>query len=82
MSKELRCIWNMGDACDGIVQEQDMFDEQIRIPICEHHLAGHQEVMYLHSCSIDVEKVLQMPIDERNVLSGTMKDEADGFFVL
>lgn len=62
---ELECVWNMGTPCEGKTNEQDLFDAQIRVPICTDHLQQHRDILTLHKNGYDIEDVLQMASDDR-----------------
>lgn len=65
MSKDLKCVWNMGTPCNGNVVERKLFQQQIKVPMCEAHLEQHKEVMILHKNGYDVEEVLQQTPEYR-----------------
>lgn len=83
MSKELKCVWNMGTPCSGKVNERKLFQQQIKVPMCEAHLEQHKEVMLLHKNGYDVEEVLQQTPEYRKKevltlqLSGLDTDEVE-----
>ena len=62
---DLECVWNMGTPCDGKIGEEDMFDAQIRVPICEIHIKQHRDILTLHKNGYDIEEVLQMSAEDR-----------------
>jgi hypothetical protein len=80
-SEELKCVWNMGTACEGDVVETELFDAQIKIPICESHTKEHRDIMVLHKNGYDIEEVLNMTSEERRKevltieLSGLAREE-------
>lgn len=34
----MKCVWKDGTPCCGSVSEEKLFMNQIKVPICEHHL--------------------------------------------
>ncbi len=79
--KELRCVWNMGTDCGGTVEELEMFNKSIKIPVCENHKSEHQILVILHKNKYDIEEVLKWTADKRKEemlilkLSGLLTDE-------
>lgn len=67
-NKASRCVWNLGDACSDDITELDMFNDQINVPICGHHLQGHKEIMFLHSIGMDVEEIILLSPEQRHEL--------------
>ena len=65
MSKELKCVWNMGTECSGEVIEVEFFDGQIKVPVCTNHIEEHKQVMILHKNKYDVEEILQQTPEYR-----------------
>lgn len=61
----LRCVWNMGSKCASTVYDVEIFNSQIKVPICENHLEDHEYVMILHANNYDVEEVIQKDPDYR-----------------
>lgn len=78
-----KCVWLLGTPCSGDTYEVEMFDHQIRIPICEGHLEQHKEIMTLHKNKYDVEEILNQTPEWRKQetltlkLSGLDNDEVD-----
>lgn len=76
-----KCVWNMGTPCDGDVTETELFDAQIKIPICNGHIEEHKDIMTLHKNGYDIEEVLNMTAEERRKevltikLSGLEREE-------
>lgn len=66
--KLTKCVWNMGDECEGEVTNEDIFENQIKVPICENHFTQHKEVMFLHSKGEDIDELMQMSREERREL--------------
>jgi hypothetical protein len=81
--EELKCVWHLGSNCTGEITEQELFNHQIRIPICECHLAEHKEIMLLHKNGYDVEEILNQTTEWRKQevltlqLSGLDSGEVD-----
>lgn len=75
------CVWQIGTPCGGEVREAELFDHQIRIPICENHLQEHEDIMLLHKNKYDVEEILNQKAEQRRQevltlkLSGLQTDE-------
>jgi hypothetical protein len=73
----------MGTPCEGKVEEVEMFDGQIKIPICEQHLEEHRDIMILHKHKYDIEEILQESAEYRRQevlvlkLSGLDDDDDD-----
>jgi hypothetical protein len=63
--EELKCVWHIGTPCCGEVKEVEMFGHQIRIPICENHVAEHKEIMLLNKNGYDVEEILNQTAEWR-----------------
>lgn len=80
----LKCVWNMGSKCSENVYDVEIFQNQIKVPICENHLQDHEYVMILHRNGYDVEEVIQKDADYRKEevltikLAGIDKDDSDG----
>ena len=54
-----KCVWHIGTPCsENDTTWQEMFNHQIRIPICADHFAQHKEIMLLHKNGYDVEEIL------------------------
>jgi len=56
---KLLCVWGMGDACSGEIEEVEFFDSQIKVPVCANHIEQHKFVMILAKNDYDVEEILQ-----------------------
>jgi hypothetical protein len=65
MTKEKKCVWNMGYDCSGEVVEVSMFNDQITLPACETHLKDHKQLLFLHKHGHDVEEMLKLSPEER-----------------
>ena len=53
------CVWHIGTPCsENDTTWQEMFNHQIRIPICGDHFEQHKEIMLLHKNGYDVEEIL------------------------
>ena len=80
-NESLKCVWNMGSPCNGDVVETELFDAQIKIPICDDHIEEHRDIMTLHKNGYDIEEVLNMTAEERRKevltikLSGLEREE-------
>ena len=61
----LKCVWNMGTPCGGDVIERELFNKQIKVPICDNHTEEHKHIMILHKNGYDIEELLQQHADER-----------------
>ena len=56
---EEKCVWLIGTPCsDNDTTWKEMFNHQIRIPICANHFEQHLEIMLLHKNGYDVEEIL------------------------
>lgn len=55
---DTKCIWNMGTPCSDNVKDEKLFNDQIIIPICEHHFDLHKKLLFLHSCGLDAIKLV------------------------
>lgn len=77
MSKEkkepLKCIWELGDPCNGETKEVPLFKKQLGIPICEHHLNGHRVIMMLCGNGYQIEEIVDMEDEERKRLAYTLQ---------
>lgn len=73
MREENKCIWNLGDPCDGEVKEALVFEDQLKVLICEHHLNGHKSIMMLHKNGYPIEEILNMSGGERNNLISALQ---------
>jgi hypothetical protein len=62
-----KCVWLLGTPCNNPpVYWAEMFNHQIRIPICEHHLHEHRVIMSLfYNGHRDVEEILNASYEER-----------------
>lgn len=61
MSKEeLKCVWHMGSPCshDGAAKEYEIFNKQIKVPMCDDHVEQHSYIMILAKNGYDVETIL------------------------
>jgi hypothetical protein len=65
---DLRCVWNMGTSCEGSTAHKLMFDDYLKIPICEGHHNEHMVVTALHDSGMDIEDLLKMSKEERSKL--------------
>lgn len=80
---DLRCVWNMGGKCSEKVYDVSMFDNMIKIPICEDHLDDHERVMLLFKNGYDIEEIIQKDTEWRKgevltlKLSGLLKDNGE-----
>lgn len=70
--EEVFCVWDLGDVCDGVIDKILMFRKQLEIPICDHHLEGHKEIMVLHGNGYDIEEIVDMEPDERKRIAYTL----------
>jgi hypothetical protein len=85
---DLKCVWSMGSGCADKVYDVAIFNNQIKIPICESHLEDHEHVMTLHRNGYDIEEIIQKDENYRKEevlvirLSGLDKDNKDGEGIL
>lgn len=63
-----KCIWNMGNPCDGEVTTESMFASQINITVCAKHWEQHKQLMFLNAHDIDVDKLLALSLEDRTKL--------------
>ena len=63
--KKLKCVWDMGTECSDDVKEVELFNSQIKIPICSKHLEEHKYIMVLHRNGYDIEEILQQTPEYR-----------------
>ena len=69
---EVECLWCLGDEHEGKRFEAYLFKKSsdgIRIPICTHHLTGHRIIMSLHKDGMDIEDIINMTPEERELWS-------------
>ena len=59
------CIWSIGGHCHGLIQEYDLFSNQIRVKVCLKHYTDHCIIMTLHSDGVDVERIIEMSLEQR-----------------
>jgi len=58
----LTCVWNMGSACEGGVNNRLMFKGQLSIPVCDRHYVEHVMLMAIRNlCDLDVENLVEAP---------------------
>jgi len=62
---DLRCVWNMGGSCADKVFQVAMFNNQMKVPVCENHLEDHEHVMTLYANDYDIEEVISKDSDWR-----------------
>jgi hypothetical protein len=55
----------MGTECSDDVEERELFDGQIKIPVCSEHFEQHRYVMILHKNGYDIEEALQQSPEYR-----------------
>lgn len=55
-----KCVWHMGTPCsdDGAADEYEIFNKQIKVPMCKDHVEQHSHVMILAKNGYDVETIL------------------------
>jgi hypothetical protein len=69
-----KCVWHIGTPCsDNDTDWKEMFNHQIRIPICANHYEQHLEIMLLHKNSYDVEEILNATPEWRRAEVLTLK---------
>ena len=82
-AKKLKCVWALGTPCGGATEEKELFNKEIKIPICDKHLGEHKEIMILEKNNYDLEEILQQTPEWRKqevltlVLSGLNPDDVE-----
>lgn len=68
-----KCCWPIDDLHEGVVWLAPLFDGQIIVPICTHHLTGHRVIISLHSAGYDMDHIFDIDSGEREKLCANIK---------
>jgi hypothetical protein len=73
VKEEEACVWQISNNCSNTLTRLEMFNHQIRVPICTRHAEEHAEIMLLHKNGYDVEEILNQTAEWRKQEVLTLK---------
>lgn len=68
---KLLCVWDTGAPCEGEIKKRNIFKcndtsiyELKDVPLCKSHLDYHKAVMFLYVNNWEIDKIMDMNIEE------------------
>ena len=62
--EKIYCVWETGKSCDGNIEVVKLFNKELKMPICEGHLRLHKKVLKLVDHGWEIEKIIDLSVDE------------------
>lgn len=73
LKEKLLCVWDTGAPCKGEIKKRNLFESKCNnistyefedVPLCGSHLDYHKAVMFLYINNWEVDKIMDMNIEE------------------